>query len=274
MTNTGIVMKIEDSKAYIFTPDLKTVVLPATKDLKLGKNITFNEDDNNSNPSFRVRKIATTLASVAAILLIIVTSVLIATNSDSKKPILNKDSVCMYSIEINPGVEFEINSDNQVINIISLNSDGESLLKDLDLIGKKSFDAILEVIKKAEELGYMENDEKYILLSAVIKSDTNDNSELTNQVIDSVNSIEILYGKKVLSLVSNDDAIINSAKENDHSISKELLLKYAKDNNLLIELSDFSNLSVKDLLTTLDLFDDSGELLKDKLNDYKLNKTT
>lgn len=273
MTNTGIVMKIEDSKAYIFTPDLKTIILPATKDIKLGKNITFNEDDN-INPSFKVRRIATTLASVAAIFLIIVTSVLIATNNDTKKPIIDKNSVCMYSIEINPGIEFEINKDNQVINITALNSDGESLLNELDLIGKKSFDAILEIIKKAETLGYMENEEKYILLSAVINDDTKDNSELTNQVIDSVNSIEILYGKKILSLVSDDATIINSAKENNHSISKELLLQYAKDNNILIDPSDFTNLSVKDLLTSLNLFDESGELLKDKLNDYRLNKTS
>jgi len=59
------------------------------------------------------------------------------------------------TVEINPGMEFVLDEDDIVEEVNALNEDGEVVLIDLDLVGKKIDEVVEVIIDRATELGYL-----------------------------------------------------------------------------------------------------------------------
>lgn len=62
------------------------------------------------------------------------------------------------TVDINPSIDFVVNSENNVVGVAAMNQDGELLLLNLSLQNKSVDDAIDEVIDEAIDLGFIDPD--------------------------------------------------------------------------------------------------------------------
>lgn len=69
--------------------------------------------------------------------------------------IINGESLRYVTIDINPSVELVVNEQNEVIDVLALNEDGEILISDLDLISKTAEEATRIIVDEAAEAGYL-----------------------------------------------------------------------------------------------------------------------
>jgi len=84
---------------------------------------------------------------------------------------LNNSSGSEYayvSVDVNPSVEFTINSKHKVIVTSAINQDASEVLDGLELKEKDLKSALVMVLEKAESLGYISDDKNYVLVSMAL----------------------------------------------------------------------------------------------------------
>lgn len=66
---------------------------------------------------------------------------------------LDTNVVSMITLDINPSIKIELNKDNLVINVISLNDDGKEITDD-NYLGKNLDDVVNSIIDNLVDKGY------------------------------------------------------------------------------------------------------------------------
>lgn len=131
------------------------------------------------------------IISIIVILLIgfITMGVFIASSiTKDRKNKLDTNIVSIITLDINPSIKLELNNDELVINVISLNEDSKEIIEG-NYLGKKLEEAVNGIIDKLVDKGYAE-EELVILVgfSGDIKED------LVKEVInDKLNTLDIQY---------------------------------------------------------------------------------
>ncbi len=83
------------------------------------------------------------------------------------------------NVDINPSIEMTYNRFERVIDVKSINDDGSHLVSEThDIKNKKVSDAIEAIVERSEESGYLQDDDKYVLVTVTkVKDDSEDISE-------------------------------------------------------------------------------------------------
>lgn len=126
------------------------------------------------------------------------------------------------SVDINPSVMMTINIYNRVINTKPLNDDAEILLSKTDVSGMSVSDSMDELIKKSEEIGYLNEHNKDVIV----------------EVVDGIGKIKLPdknYGDVEVIIENADKADLKNAKEMGVSIAKaRAIAEYTKQNGVYI----------------------------------------
>lgn len=67
------------------------------------------------------------------------------------------------TMQVNPALEFALDKDNNVISVESLNEDAKLLINDLKLVDKELEAALLLIVGKANELGFVKPDQEFMI---------------------------------------------------------------------------------------------------------------
>lgn len=146
------------------------------------------------------------------------------------------------SVDINPSVMMTINIYNRVINTKPLNDDAEILLSKTDVNGMSVSDSMDELIKKSEEIGYLNEHNKDVIV----------------EVVDGIGKIKLPdknYGDVEVIIENADKADLKNAKEMGVSIAKaRAIAEYTKQNGGSIEenVHKLENQSVKEIRRNLE----------------------
>jgi len=154
----------------------------------------------------------------------------------------------LVTIDINPSIELEVNSNNQVKSIRALNVDGALLLFDSqdNMVGE-SLDQVLEIIVQlAEEAGYLSDAET---IQIVATNDTNNIEEqLRDHLREYLNQYKIEKGVNFNFQVNDiTQEYQNMAQEYNVSIGMMMMIARAQIQNPLLETQDAIKLTPKQL---------------------------
>ncbi len=72
--------------------------------------------------------------------------------------------VAFYTLDINPSVCFNVNREDEVLNVVMQNNDSFDLMSGLDCIGLKVDDAIMLALQEAKEKGYISSEDQYVVI--------------------------------------------------------------------------------------------------------------
>ena len=267
MIYAGTIIEISNKKTYVFTMDCSVVTLRTREEYMLGQQITFAKRDKF--PELIHTASMKTLAIAAAFVLLIASAVTTASVFHNQHG--GFDTVCtaLVSVDINPSIEISINKEEQIVSVQAKNEDGIKLLNNLDLTQKQLVDGVNEIIAAAKEMGYIDESKKVVLVSAALYSPDGEDtsSEYSEQLKQILNTLETESDSAdLLTVYINDSAIIEEAKNNNLSIGKELLYKYAQTQDASLTAEDVRTASLSDLLDELDALEKSGELVEDIRN--------
>jgi len=83
---------------------------------------------------------------------------------------VNAASAC-FTVDINPSVCVNVDEESIVTSLVGQNKDAADLVEKLDCIGEPAADAIYEIVDEAKALGYINEENKYVLIGCFGISD-------------------------------------------------------------------------------------------------------
>ncbi|GAE88572.1 anti-sigma-I factor RsgI family protein [Acetivibrio straminisolvens] len=191
MNKMGIVYEIQGKKAIVFTTDSEFVIIHRRKDMCVGQQVSFeNEDIYNVNR----RRFIYTAAAFSSVAAVFVVMFLYFQSSFLR----STDNIYGYiDIDINPSVELVIDENYRVLEVKPLNKDGVRLTEGLNLESKKVESVVAELVRKSMDIGFIkaEDDRKIILISGALndkrsqyKSGREDEEDKLSRLLDNIKS--------------------------------------------------------------------------------------
>ena len=164
--------------------------------------------------------------------------------------------VSTLTIDVNPSIEINLNKDNVVVSVKSLNEDSIKLLENKDFKGETIENAMTTIIDSLKENNYLSEETNTILIN--VKSE---DEKLSNLIQDSVE--KITQEKEIVT-----EVVMLSVEETDE------LKELAEQNNITIAKAYYIQEQIKDEegLTFEELKDVSVNEIKTKLEDKKQEK--
>ena len=228
----ALIVSTENRKTIIMTKDGQFISVKTKKHYKEGMEITHV----NSNSK---------MLSMAAMFLILISVItfVIAYNIPSYT----------ISMDINPSLEFYVNIFDRVIDVNGLNKDGEYILNEIDYNNKQLKELLIDVLKKVEELGYIEDE--YVVVIGVDGSENQVlglqdafNEVMTNNILplekedseEEVKEVEIIIGKITEQMKA-------SAQELEVAPGKILLITKANEQGATLDNEAAKFLSVQEI---------------------------
>lgn len=139
-----------------FSPQDELVERTKEQCIKAGKRLRRRPERKG-----QIKKAAYIALPAAAILLIgVVLGAFLFGAKDTAQPSV----VAYYTVDINPSVCINVDEDEVVASIKYQNKDAKALLAGMDIVGLPAIDAIRKIIGAAEAAGYLEGNEKYVLV--------------------------------------------------------------------------------------------------------------
>ena len=184
-----------------------------------------------------------TLVSSLVAVIAIVFAVMMFFNANSSKSIISGETAAIYSLDINPSIELGVDLSKEVIEVKSLNEEGKELLKAVNCIGKELDKSIDELLKMAEEIGYIDaNTENYVIVSEIVVKDSFESMEEQVKSIIKPESVKLIF-------LIGDLANKESADVKGISTGKEIFQKKAKEIGVDIKDSDLLEKSIKEVIS-------------------------
>lgn len=195
-------------------------------------------------------------------------------------PVNEEDNIYAYmSIDINPSIEIGVNEKYQVIDMISYNKDGESIVANIPDWKKKDFDSVIfEIINQLKIQGFVEHN-KDVLIGTVIKDEISNEKQL-NQHMDHVKN-EMEKEMFNVKLVEGSEKERSIAKEQGVTIG-QYIEKQSSDKNKekeeqqelqeksrVEEKSNRSDVDIEPVNETLMKAEQSTKASSDKGNDNR-----
>ncbi len=107
-------------------------------------------------------KRAVAIAVPAAAMLLI--GIFIGSQLNSAQGTVAQVASACYTVDINPSVCVNVDEKSVVTGLVGQNKDADALIKTLDCVGETAENAIYQIVGKAKELGYITEENKYVLV--------------------------------------------------------------------------------------------------------------
>lgn len=237
MVYKGLIMEVKNDHIIVITEDNCYIKLKNKGNADIGKKIIFIEEDiiKENNKSFK------SLVGIAvAIIIAIITMV-------GRFGTERFEAYAIVSLDINPSVEFQIDEENIVRKVNSLNLDGKELIED-NMIGMKIEDAIIAGMKTAIEKQYLNNKNNVVLVSNVIIDDTYDSLDtIEDTIYDKIEEEKEFQAIDVI-CINSDKEDLKKARENNISVGKYKVYEILSNNNPDIKIEDIKDKKVSEIV--------------------------
>lgn len=185
--NTGTILEIKGNKAIVMTNTCDFIAITRMPEMFVGQQVDLN------NSAIKSKSNPLKYFAIAGMFVLILCSVLIY-------QLVKPSAVFAYvDVDINPSLELLIDKKANVIEVKTLNSDADALVKDIRLVNKSLTNAVKIIIKESQNKGFIRPDTKNaVLISASINP-----------------------GKSISSAVSSEkilDVIVSDLQKTDFSI--------------------------------------------------------
>ena len=239
---TGTILELKEKHAVVMTDACDFVMIKKQSGMSSGQQVRFQKSD-----LYTQRKNPVKYLALAASVFVVLFSY--AFYHQFSKP----ETVYAYvDIDINPSIELAVGKNAQVLDVKPLNKDAQALLENLKITDLPVKQAVLEVVKESERLGFIRPDKKNaVLVSASIAVDGNVSEEkvLDNILSDIGSSIfELDYGKikpEVIKVTPEDRSL---SIKNKISMGRYALYKRIKQGNAEATIEEAKTARVSDML--------------------------
>jgi len=238
----GIIMEIQTNDAYVFTNDCSMIKMSVQKDMFVGQSIEMPEATVRVLP--RRRWLVPALAAACVVMLFITGFLMYSF-------VVPQAGTVYLSIDINPSIEFTLDADRIVTDVIPLNSDAWELLDKSSLIGLNYEDAIVKWVKLVQEKR-PEVFEDLLITAILDRRDRGFADQIMSLDSDqAARQLADLAGLDIKVLFSTDLEIKKEADANKLSIGRQMLLNMAREKNIDIDIEEIRTGSLSILLDYL-----------------------
>lgn len=255
MNKIGIIYEIQGKKAIILTPESEFIIINRRKDMCVGQQVSFGNDDIYDAKRRRFLYTATAVSSVAAVLVVMFlyfqSAFLRSTNN-----------IYGYiDIDINPSVELAIDENYRVLEVKQLNRDGEQLTSGLDYKDKNIESVIPELVRKCIDIGFIkdEDERKIVLISGALndkqseyklsrEESENRLTRLLNDIKTEIDRIDNIEGYTIM--VTPKER--KNASEYGLSMGRYCLYLEAEELDSSITIEEVNDMSVTDMIVKLE----------------------
>ncbi len=165
--------------------------------------------------------------------------------------------------DVNPSVEILLNRDERVLGVNGLNSDGETIIGDMDFKGTDLDVSVNALIGSMLKNGYLSDIANSILIS-VDNGDPQKAADLQQKLVDNINAIiggASIDGAILSQTLSHDKNIADLAEQYGITYSKAQLISDILAENSLLTFKDLAGISINEL----NLIRQSGGITNDNL---------
>ncbi|WP_066498662.1 anti-sigma factor domain-containing protein [Abyssisolibacter fermentans] len=237
MVYKGLIVEVKNDHIIVITEDNCYIKLKNKGNVDIGKKIIFLEEDiiKENNKSFK-----SLIGIAVAIIIAIITMV-------GRFGVERFEAYAIVSLDINPSVEFQIDEENIVRKVNSLNIDGKELIED-NMIGMKIEDAIIAGMKTAIEKQYLNNKNNVVLVSNVIIDDTYDSLDaIEDTIYDRIEEEKEFQDIDVI-CINSDKEDLKKARENNISVGKYKVYEILSNDNPDIKIEDIKDKKVSQIV--------------------------
>lgn len=129
------------------------------------------------------------------------------------------------SLDVNPSIEYKLNSFDRVISVVAVNDDGEKIVNELDLKNDKIAKAVSKTIDKLKKEGYLTEDEYSGIVIAVSNKNEEKSDELAKDIEDEINKDEEKDEEEIKDEedLKDEDEVEDDEKDNEEEDKDEEL---------------------------------------------------
>jgi hypothetical protein len=238
----GIVMEIQAEQAYVFTNECNLIKVPARKEMFVGQSIPIADAQTRQ---VQTRRWFVPALAAACVILLASVGLLAAFL------LLPHPGLVYLSLDINPSVEFVLDTGRNVTEVIPVNSEAWEVLGQNDLKGLHYEQAIVMWIALVREK--MPDRLDQVLISAIL---SRQDRLFADQImsLDSTRSggeIPGLNGLNIKVIYSMNGSVKDDANANNLSYGRQMLLDKARDQNLGLDADYIRTALLPNLLTLL-----------------------
>jgi hypothetical protein len=247
----GIVMSIHKQHAVVMTADGQFLRAPAAGNIRIGEEISFDEEYKQPRRPFRKPY---RYLSAAAIVLLFMLPLLFYMGRDAE-PV-----VAYLSMDINPSIEIGVDSRERTRELRALNEAGELLIAGLDYEGLYVQDVAAAIVERAQLNHYFDLSAQDVFIASVLLGEKTEallqfESILTKKVDETVKELLAGFqngsGGANVTTLSVPFEVRNAADANGISAGKMTVYLMAKDEGYALELEQLKSQSIDEATESL-----------------------
>lgn len=234
MVFKGIIIEIKDKYSIVMNDNGSMVRVKNKEGLKVGDGILFLEEDiyiKNNVINFADFKAWKPMVAIAACLMLVL---IFAYN---RNPYTD---YALLSMDVNPSIQFKLDKDGTIIDILGLNEDGEKIL-DKHLIGKPLEEGLSTLKFLMEENNYLKHDSPILVGFAYLEDIKDDKYEENIKGL-----LKKVYSKNEILYLKSNFLKANESLKNKLSLGRIEALESMTDENLKANIGSISVKEIKD----------------------------
>lgn len=157
MTQAGIVLEVRKDAILVMTRQFDMVRMkPVCQDAQVGDSIFYTEGDilNDRVKKFLPDSFSRYLPFIASLAAVIILVFMVFKMQPARSTVY-----AYIDLEINPGIEFSIDSQKNVLDAKALNNDGKRLIEKIELTKMKLEEALAKSLKMSGLMGFTKENE-------------------------------------------------------------------------------------------------------------------
>jgi hypothetical protein len=239
----GIIMELSKRKAVILTQEgeFKRIFLPKGHQSIAGQEVSFNFQKEKS-PFEKFKTIPAFSVGVAFIIICFLFTNVFFFQSP------NTAIAAYVSFDINPSIEFSVDGDLKIIQVVSINEDAEALVTDVEkYYGKNIHDFTNVFFNQLELKGYLQTDNEVLVVTTVMDKEHEETIHLNIQK--TVNESKDQISTENVSVVIENTTVENHEDANKQGLSTGKYITYleAKTNGSTISVSEAKKMPIEEL---------------------------
>lgn len=205
--NKGMIMEVKRNYAIALNDEGFMEKITSKQNLEVGQKIFYFEDDVVKTTASRVHRhnnLIKAFGSIAALFLLVFTFF---------NPMNNAQAYAVVSLDINPSIQIEADSNQKIIKVEGVNIDGKNI--DFSDIKNISLDDGIDKIKeKLIEKNYLDTNRE-VLVGIFIEN--GDNSAYADNITDAINST---FDTETVTYIKGDKEGVDEAKAKGISLGR------------------------------------------------------
>ena len=264
MMKTGTIVKVDSTYAVVLSDEGKPEKINYKLGMSLGQKVYYFKEDVYTIKS----KIMKMSALVASLLIVI----LVATLLDFGGTTSNAKPYAIVTVDINPSVEIELDTDNIVMKVTNLNDAATDIISN-NMIGMNIEDALELLLNNAQVKGFLLEDGSILISSVILEEDEDttvdaatDDEDTTEEESALEERIQAFMEKKTeqynFLYVKGTDEALKAANSQGLSLGKFEMLKFLDDDITQEEIKEMKVAAIAERKEIIELNKSEKRALK------------